>query len=134
MNRRQITQNLKNLQPGEQFEIPTLLDIYKEMVVLRPGDCTVLVSGQHRDSQFEPWKPFINRLAPTTPVKSLNTFVSVITEASGIVRLGSYDRRDGEIHVTPIGDSHKDIKIKPISTGTGKRGRPRSTNEIKWPK
>ena len=72
---------LINLRVGEQFTIPNLEHSFKTLAVLRSGECSVLVTGQHMKESGWANTPF--RIAPSTEVKSLGTFLDVLEEEDG---------------------------------------------------
>jgi hypothetical protein len=62
------TTQLQNLNEGDRFEIPSVKDTMKNLVVLRNSQCSVLVRGEKRESVNDSWTPFRYSLAPTTNV------------------------------------------------------------------
>ena len=51
------TTQLQNLNEGDRFEIPSIKDTMKNLVVLRNSQCSVLVRGEKRESVNDSWTP-----------------------------------------------------------------------------
>lgn len=84
---------LSHLSAGEQFEIPNLSDTYRNLTVLRQGDCSVLVDGQIRTDEGTAWVSKSVRLALSTQVESKGTFIEIKETLDGNVQSQGKERR-----------------------------------------
>jgi hypothetical protein len=107
---------LFNLRVGEQFEIPYLQDSFRNLAVLRLGECSVLVTGQEKDGSDSAWKTHNMRLAPTTTVESLGTFLKVTQdeEGSSIIEGVIHDKRGRKVK-QEVEFPDGDFKIKELA-------------------
>lgn len=80
---------LITLEPGEQFVMPSMMDIYRNLTVLRTGDCSICVSGQKRDSASGPWQQFSDRFSINTPVVPTGEKVEISENANGSMEIKS---------------------------------------------
>jgi len=106
------TVQLQNLNEGDRFEIPSVQDTMKNLVVLRNSQCSVLVRGEKRDSVNDSWTNFRYSLAPTTNVI--------------FVGKSNFKVQDGQI-VEIMNTQEETVKVK------GRRGRPKKSLDLKLP-
>jgi len=107
------TVQLQNLNEGDRFEIPSIKDTMKNLVVLRNSQCSVLVRGEKRESVNDSWSQFRYSLAPTTNVI--------------FVGKGNFKIQDGQIVEIMNTQEEQTVKVQ------GRRGRPKKSLDLKLP-
>lgn len=77
------------LEPGEQFIIPILIDTYRNLTVLRTGDCSICVTGQRKESVSSGWQQFSDRFSVNTAVVPTGIKVALDSNTDGTMSISS---------------------------------------------
>ena len=77
------TFQLKQLEVGSKCSIPSLPDSFKNLVILRTGDCSIRVTGQKKESIDSNFVGFADRFAPNMEVIFDGEIVEVIESETG---------------------------------------------------
>lgn len=107
---------LRFLRVGENFEIPQLCTMMRNLTVLRSSDCGVLVTGEMRDDENCAWRRETNRIS-----------AGIMVESTGVINDITINDKGG----FSVKNSNGEIVSFESSLKRGKKAKERT---FKWPK